>query len=322
MLSLSIFGVPILFTFEGLFHGFSLGEPLITIILCIALIILITILCSTNNIKKLLMFVSINTVLILILFFIKIVLLYNFLENGRQAFHRLMEKYPHGEEPDSSQFLSYYIPIKHEQCCGIDNNQNLSVEESTYFRVNFYDNCIMIFPPSSDSEHPYRGQPCMNYVHAWRRQIITFILLVMADVLPISLSVLLSLSVFGAPGLYIIEGFLHGFTLGGALTAIILCSVQINLIIILCVTRNIKILTVFLIVVTVIVISFTLGLFWIYLLLRPRKQNRMIQPLTGILNNQRRIYPSSTSLNYPSNTLIIPSTHQNILSDENKINNN
>ncbi|CAF4461977.1 unnamed protein product [Rotaria sp. Silwood2] len=254
MLSWSAFGTPIIFIYEGFYQGFSLGEPLITIILCFALSILTIVLCSINNIKKIIIFASINTVIILILFLIKIVLLYNFVDNSRQIFHQLMEKYPNGEKPDSAQFVSYYVPIKDEQCCGIDNNKNLSFEESNYFRVNFYDNCIIFYPPTSDSEHPYRGRPCMNYVHKWHRRLIKFILLVMADLLPISLSVLLSLSVLGAPGLYVIEGFLHGFTLSGTLASIILFSIQINLIILLCVTKNVKILILFLTIVTVIIL--------------------------------------------------------------------
>ena len=68
----------------------------------------------------------------------------------------------------------------------------------------------------------------------------------MNDALPMSLIIFLSLSVFGVPGLYLVEGFLHGFTLCTALAATILCFTLLNLIIVLCITKNIKILLIFL----------------------------------------------------------------------------
>ena len=45
-------------------------------------------------------------------------------------------------------------------------------------------------------------------------------------------------------------------------------------------------------------------IFWIYVILRRRERNRMNQPIIGITNDQRMIYPSSTSLNYLSNTSV------------------
>jgi hypothetical protein len=70
----------------------------------------------------------------------------------------------------------------------------------------------------------------------------------MLDLLRVFLIILLSLSVFVTPGLCIIEGFLHGFTISTILTSVILCLTQITLIISLCAARKVKTLVIFLII--------------------------------------------------------------------------
>ncbi len=63
-------------------------------------------------------------------------------------------------------------------------------------------------------------------------------------------------------------------------------------------------------------------IFWIDVVLLPHEQNRIRPPIIGIINDQRIIYPSSTSLNYPSNTSVYnphtsaPPAYQDILPND------
>jgi len=68
----------------------------------------------------------------------------------------------------------------------------------------------------------------------------------MSDLLRVCLIIILSFSIFLIPGLYIFEGFSNGFTFSGILTIFILSVIQIVLIIVLCSTKNIKTLIIFL----------------------------------------------------------------------------
>ncbi|CAF3260244.1 unnamed protein product [Rotaria socialis] len=61
----------------------------------------------------------------------------------------------------------------------------------------------------------------------------------------------------------------------------------------------------------VLTISFMMTLFWVYVQLGARQRNRIVQPFTEMPSNQIKMYPSSTSDNYPSNTFVIPPTYQN-----------
>ena len=79
------------------------------------------------------------------LFFIDIVSLLNYVDNGREKFYELMEKYPYGTLPDNWNLLIFYKLIKHTRCCGIDSNKNLSTKENHYFYSNFPQNCLKIF---------------------------------------------------------------------------------------------------------------------------------------------------------------------------------
>jgi hypothetical protein len=172
ILSLSIFLIPGLYIFEGFSNGFTSNGILITFILCIIQIILIIVLFSIKNIKTLISFLTINTgllyltkmnikkkiflALILILIIIKIIILSNFVQNGRKIFYQIIEKYPNGEQPTEWKYLLYYIVIKNEQCCGIDNNRHLPLIELDYFEYNFLSNCLLHFPNRFDAEHRYR----------------------------------------------------------------------------------------------------------------------------------------------------------------------
>jgi hypothetical protein len=68
----------------------------------------------------------------------------------------------------------------------------------------------------------------------------------MSDLLRVCLIIMLSLSIFLILGLYISEGFSNGFTSSGILITFILCIIQIVLIIVLCSTKNLKTLIIFL----------------------------------------------------------------------------
>jgi hypothetical protein len=175
ILSLSVFQAPGLYIFEGYLHGYTFDGILTTFILFITQIILIIILCSTKNVKTLIIFLIILTsllyligknflknvfenflVFILISFIMKIVSLSNFIENGRQMFYQLMKEYPRGERPNDNRLLLYHIAIKDERCCGIDTNSHLPPTEMQYFYLNFLKNCFIIGPRSPDRQHRYQ----------------------------------------------------------------------------------------------------------------------------------------------------------------------
>jgi hypothetical protein len=71
----------------------------------------------------------------------EIVWLSHFIENSRQKFHELMEKYPRGEIPEEISLIPAYIAIKDKKCCGIVDNAKLNVSELFYFYQNFEENC-------------------------------------------------------------------------------------------------------------------------------------------------------------------------------------
>jgi len=93
---------------------------------------------------------------ILILIIIKIIILSNFVKNGRWIFYQIIEKYPNGEEPTEWKYLLYYTIIKNEQCCGINKNRYLPTIEFDYFQYNFPTNCLLYYPYRFDSEYRYR----------------------------------------------------------------------------------------------------------------------------------------------------------------------
>ncbi|CAF1092446.1 unnamed protein product [Rotaria sordida] len=133
LLSLSVLGTPGLYIIEGFLHGFTLGRTLTAIILCSVQINLIIILCITKNVKTLTMFLIIDIVIIVILFIIEIISSWNFIDNSRQRFYELIEKYPNGAIPDDWSLIMSYGAIKDRKCCGIDKNKNLSLREMRYF---------------------------------------------------------------------------------------------------------------------------------------------------------------------------------------------
>ncbi len=92
----------------------------------------------------------------MILIILKIIILSNFVKNGRWIFYQIIEKYPNGEQPTEWKYLLYYTIIKNQQCCGIDKNRHLPLIELDYFVQNFPINCLLYYPNRFDSEHKYR----------------------------------------------------------------------------------------------------------------------------------------------------------------------
>ncbi|CAF1965895.1 unnamed protein product [Rotaria magnacalcarata] len=172
--SLSIPATPVLFTFQGLFQGFTLDRIITAIILSSVQINFVIVLCLTTNFKKLKIFNIINTVIIFILFIIELIALQHFVDHSRQKFHELIEKYPDGSVPDDWNLMIYYHAIKDRKCCGIDKNKNLSLQEIQYFYRNFASNCLKFLKYFTiNATEIYHHQPCMHFVYDLRYIVVT-----------------------------------------------------------------------------------------------------------------------------------------------------
>lgn len=93
----------------------------------------------------------------MITLFIKIISLSNNIENGRQMFHQLIEKYPEGTQPlDDVKLMLYYLFVKEEKCCGINTNKPLRFSEMTYFYMKFPSNCLVFELSDLNSKPRYQ----------------------------------------------------------------------------------------------------------------------------------------------------------------------
>jgi hypothetical protein len=91
-------------------------------------------------------------VIIIILISIEFTYLSNFVNNNRQKFFELIEKYPDGSQPTEWHLILHYVLIKEQKCCGIDRRVNLLSEHDNYFIKYFLLNCLQM------SRHPFTYQ--------------------------------------------------------------------------------------------------------------------------------------------------------------------
>ena len=84
-----------------------------------------------------------------------LIYLSNIIENGRQKYYELIRKYPKGNEPDEWRLLVFYLNIRENQCCYVDQDEPMLMVR-LYFAVNYLENCLLLPGQRSTITHPYQ----------------------------------------------------------------------------------------------------------------------------------------------------------------------